>query len=366
MRRRGSAVIIATLATALVFGLALRWGPAVTLSAALAAPHATFWSETLSQDVVRDHVTLELDGRALRAHLYRPPTPRAGIVLVHGLSRAGPRHPDLVHLARLLAGRGQLVLVPELEGLVAFRVTEREVEEIRAAAVHLATSTATVGIAGFSFGAGPAILAAAGSTTIRLVGSFGGYADLRNVIAYVTTGVHTYHDRRYASRPQPYNRFKLLALLAGFVSDDRDARILEKIAERRLRDPADDTAPLEEDLGAEGSAVLALVKNEREEAVASLIDALPLSAREALDRLSPLAALPSVSGRLLIAHGEGDDSIPFTESLRLAEVAGERAQLTILRTFSHADAQQLRGPLVERVRDASRLVRLADDLLAVR
>jgi len=48
---------------------------------------------------------------------------------------------------------------------------------------------APVAIAGFSFGAGPALLAAADLPGVRVVGSFGGYADLRNVIAYITTGV---------------------------------------------------------------------------------------------------------------------------------------------------------------------------------
>src|SRR5262249_31160600 len=50
----------------------------------------------------------------------------------------------------------------------------------------------------------------------------------------------------------------------------------------------------------------------RDEDVAPLLAGLPPAAREALDRLSPLGVVSRLSGRLLIAHGAADDSIPFT------------------------------------------------------
>ena len=84
------------------------------------------------------------------------------MLLVHGLSPGGRQHPELVRLARALARRGQLVLVPHFDGLAAFRLSGREVDEVRAALAHLhALSQHPAGIAGFSFGAGPALIAAA-------------------------------------------------------------------------------------------------------------------------------------------------------------------------------------------------------------
>jgi dipeptidyl aminopeptidase/acylaminoacyl peptidase len=60
----------------------------------------------------------------------------------------------------------------------------------------------------------------------------------------------------------------------------------------------------------------------------------PPRARQALASLSPLAVVPRLRG-LLIAHGTADDSIPFTESLRRAEAAGDSARLAILHTSHH-------------------------------
>jgi hypothetical protein len=255
--------------------------------------------------------------------------------------------------------------VPELRTLAAFRLGGHEVVELRAALRYLAGLGHPVGIVGFSFGAGPALLAAAEVPGLALVGSFGGYADLGNVVRYVTTGVHTFAGRRYVQRPEDYNRWKLLALLVGFVDAEGDRRLLGVIAGQKLKDPATDTGGLEASVGGEGRAVLELVVNRRESAVDGLLAGLPPRAREALAALSPLGIVCRLPGRLLIAHGEADDSIPFTESLRLAEAAGGRAGLWVLHTFHHTASRQFGPAVQERLRDAWSLLRLADGLLRV-
>jgi hypothetical protein len=304
--------------------------------------------------------------RALPADLYRPPSPRGGLVLVHGLSRAGRHHPELVRLARLLARHGLLVLVPQFEGLAAFRLSGREVAEIDAALAALGARTSRVGIVGFSFGAGPALVAAAGRSDLALTASFGGYADLRAVIRYLTTGLHEHGGVHYAHAPEEYNRWKLLALLTGFVEDARDLGLLDAIAQRKLADPGADTRSLEADVGGQGQAIMALVRNRSAKAIAPLVSALPASARSAIEALSPLTLIPRLPGRLVIAHGADDISIPFTESVRIAEASGGRARAVILETFGHTGPQPFWRSLGGRVRDGVRLVRLAHALLSVR
>jgi hypothetical protein len=345
--------------------LLVRSGPGVSLALALAVPAAESWLAPVLSRVSVEPVSVQAGDRRLAADLYRPVAPRGALVLVHGLSPAGRRHPELVRLARLLARHRRLVLVPQFEGMVAFRLSGREVDEVAAALGALtARGGAEVGVVGFSFGAGPALLAAAATPALALTASFGGYAELVDVIAFLTTGVHTFEDRRYASPPEPYNRWKLLALLVGFTGDTRDRRRLDDIAGRKLADPAADTRALEAELGAEGRAVLALVLNRREESVASLLAALPPGARAAMRRLSPLAVASRLPGRLVIAHGIGDASIPFTESLRLAAASEGRARAVLLETFEHTRPGPLWRSLGARARDAARLVRLADALLA--
>jgi len=89
--------------------------------------------------------------------------------------------------------------------------------------------------------------------------------------------------------------------------------------------------------------VLNLVLNRQSGAVAAMLADLSPPTRRALAALSPLAVVPSLRGRLVIAHGMADDSIPFTESLRLADAAGGRAQPVLLHTFHHTGAQSSGG-----------------------
>jgi hypothetical protein len=327
---------------------------------ALAAPAADGWLGRLSAAPREEEITLPIEGGRLACDVYRPSAPHAALVLVHGLSRAGRRHPELVRLARLLARHDRLVLVPHFEGLATFRLRGREVDEVEAALRHvrrLGDRGTSQGILGFSFGAGPALLAAARVPEVRLAGSFGGYADLRHVIAYVTTGAGP------PTPPEPYNRWKLLALLAAFPEDPQDRARLERLAERKLADPGAEAGGLAAGLGPEGRAVVALVENRRPEALAAHLAALPPAVHRALDALSPLAAVPRLPGRLLLAHGVHDDSIPFTESVRLAEAAGPRARLALLRSFHHTGPRPLVETAIDAARDGWQLAGLADELL---
>jgi pimeloyl-ACP methyl ester carboxylesterase len=341
----------------------MRFGPAASLSLALIAPGVEPWLGPLLAEPGRHEIRLALDGGTLEVDLYRPPAPRGALLLVHGLSPAGRRHPDLVRLARLLAAHGQLVMVPHVEGLAAFRLSGREVDEIRLALRHLQGLHGSVGIAGFSFGAGPALLAAAEAPALRLAGSFGGYASLDQVIGFITTGAHAFGGRRYVQAQEEYNRWKLLALLTGFVQTARDRALLEALVARKLADPAADAAPVQAALGEEGRAMLALVLNRDEAALGPLLAGLPPEARRAMSRLSPLAALPRIAGRILIAHGADDRSIPFTESLRLAEAAEGRARVAILHTFQHTAPGSAWRSLPQAMGDGWGLLGLVDDML---
>src|SRR5262249_53948605 len=233
----------------------LAYGGALALSIALAGPAAESWLPGAS--VVREEVQIPFAGQTLAADLYRSTRPRGAILLVHGLSAAGRRQPDLVRLARLLARHGPLTLVPQFDSLAAFKLDGREVAAIVVALDYATGVARPVAVAGFSFGGGPALLAAAERPDVRLAGSFGGYADLRAVVAYVTTEVGA----------EPYNRWKLLRLLAGLVGDASDRAGLESIARTRLANPFEDTSRREAALGSAGRAVIALVTTQRGDAV---------------------------------------------------------------------------------------------------
>jgi dienelactone hydrolase len=361
---RRSAALAGLLALLAVLTLAWRFGAALSLSLALAIPGSDAWTVAFRELPRRDEVTIVTESGFLEADVYRPTKASGALLLVHGLSRAGRRQPDLARLAALLASHGLLVVVPDFAGLAAFRLSGREISDVRSALRYTAGLHRSIAIAGFSFGAGPALIAAADTAGLRLVGSFGGYAELEDVITYVTTGVHAFAGRRYTQHQEEYNRWKLLALLAGFVEPGRDRELLDEIAGHKLAYPGDDTQRLEGAMGPTGRAVMALVLNRREEAVAALLAKLPQTARAALRSLSPLKAVPRIRAPLLIAHGTADESIPFTESLRLAAAGGARAHLALFRSFHHTGPQPFWSSVGDHVSDAWQLIHVANALLS--
>jgi acetyl esterase/lipase len=361
--RRGvlAVLAVALLAAAMVI---VRFGSAILFTAALALPALDARLARWSSVPTLDAIVVHAGATTLDADLYRPARARRGVLLVHGLSPAGRRHPEIVRLARLFSRNGYVVLVPQFEGLARFRLSGREIDEIAAALAELGRRSHPIAVAGFSFGAGPALVAAADAQTdLAWVGSFGGYADLRNVILYLTTGVHTFGGRQYRGRVEEYNRWKLTALLTPFVDDAGDRARLAEIASRKLANPSDDTGSIEARLGPGGAAMMRLVRSRRPEVTTALVAALPPPARAALERLSPLAVVPRLRSRLLLAHGVDDDSIPFTESLRLAEAAGPHARVVILDTFHHTGPDRVGRALSRRVTDGAALVLLVDEML---
>ena len=303
------------------------------------------------------------------ADLYRPGgPPRGGLVLVPGLSRQGKDHPAFQRLARSLARAGFLVLAPDFPGLRAFHVSEGDVPTIVNAVQALrAQGGRPTGVLGFSFGAGPALLAAADPAIrdqVAVVGSFGGYWDLANVIGFITTGWFEEDGQWRQAAQQSYNRWKLLAALVPYLADPGARTRLQRLAERKLANPGEDVRADLGKLGVEGWRLLALVENRQRDRVADLLASLTPAMRERLRRLSPSTAVGGVKARLLIAHGRDDDSIPYTESVRLARAAPTLGRLVIFDGFAHAFPSEggWRSRL-RQARDVERLVLLLDDLL---
>ncbi|MBI4588308.1 MAG: alpha/beta fold hydrolase [Candidatus Rokubacteria bacterium] len=361
--RRGLALALATLVLLAAPRIG-RFGSAHLVALDLLAPG---WMPTV-HSVIRETVAID---RAA-ADLYRSSGPqRGGLVLVPGLSREGKDHPAFQRVARSLARAGFLVLAPDFPALRAFHVAEADVQAI-VQAVQALTAEAglPIGIVGFSFGAGPALLAAADPAIrdrVDLVGSFGGYWDLANVIGFITTGWYEEDGRRRQVAQQSYNRWKLLAALAPYAAELAERERLQKLVERKLANPEADVSAELGKLGVEGWQLLALVGNRHRDRVAGLLASLTPPIRERIQRLSPAGAISQVKARLLIAHGRDDDSIPYTESLRLARAAPNLGRLVIFEGFTHAfPSEGGWRTRLRQVRDLERLVLLLDNLLAMR
>jgi dienelactone hydrolase len=275
----------------------------------------------------------------------------SGILLNHGVIDTGKDDPRLKRFAEILCRAGFVVCVPDFRGMRSFRISPADIDEIQAALEKLISLKEHIlpescGLFGFSYGAGPTIIAACRPEIrekVRFVVSFGGYYDLRNVLSFMATGSFEFAGKRYFRKPQEYGKWVFLANNLDLVESPADRTVLRKILTIKLRDenaPVDQFLP---ELGGEGRNILNLLSHANPSKTESFIEHLPLSVRSSMAALSVSTFLKDLQAYLILAHGEDDDLIPFTETLRLAQAAPDsrKVHCQILKTFSHVDPEQM-------------------------
>ena len=293
------------------------------------------------------------DRRQLRGDLYLPAdSVRAGIVLVPGLAVAGKNDPRLVALARTLARVNFMVLIPDIPGFRAYRMGSEDVEVLVAAVQALGVAPEMqprlpIGIGAFSFAVGPALITALDTRVaerVEFIVAIGGYQDLRRLITYYTTGAH--RDDR--DTPTPYDKGKWIFALgvSEKLLDTSDRLAIQAVARRAIyANTGESDVPAPASLSPGGAALLELLTNTTPARVPALLARLPASLRAEITALNPAEQpMNSLHARLLLLHGRGDNIIPYTESIALAEsVPDGRADLFIIDGLAHVDLQPTAG-----------------------
>lgn len=342
-------------------------------------PGPLMWVTASPQEM---RVTFPGRRRMMEANLYMPAGGgrRAGVVLVHGVVETGKDDPRMVWAARLLARSGFVVLVPDFLGFKSLRLRTSDIGEMADAALYLRSLHTLVlpdriGMIGFSYGAGPMLIAAADPLIdgrLRFVVSFGGYYDLVEVIKFVTTGYYRYREERGYSKPSDYTRWIFLRYNLDLLHNPVDQAILAKLAAARGgAGPEQRPAPPAR-LTPEGRSVYRLLVNRDPERVETLVHELAPSIRRMIDQLSPSRQLRHPSAYTIIVHSDPDPFIPYTESLALAEAMGRegKVHLEILRLFRHVQPDlpepTLRNMVTVYLPEGWKVYRLISDLLRQR
>lgn len=296
-------------------------------------------------------VSYRVEERERAGELYLPAEgPAAGLVLVPGVAEEGKDDPRFVALASSLARARFSVLVPEMAGFRRLRVDPADAREVADALAHIAADPVLapqgrVGVAAISYAVGPALLAAlepdVRATTKFIVG-VGGFYDLEAVVTFFTTGYYRDEGGRWRYlRPNEYGKWVFVLSNAGRLEDAADRARFEAMARRKLDDPDAPIHDLEEGLGSEGQAFLALLKNGAPERVPELLAALPEAVRADLAALDPVRRdLEKLQARLILIHGRHDTIIPYTESLALGRaVTPGQAHVYIVEGLMHVDIE---------------------------
>lgn len=327
-------------------------------------------------DLVEEELFLDRGGVSVPATFLMPREGRRPLptwVVLHGITRPGREHAQLVRFTRAVAAGGCAVLVPEVPewrelDLAPALTLPTILASLDALAAHPAADTAHTGLVGFSFGA-PQALAAAAHPDLRerLAGvlGFGGYCDLERTILFQLTGRHEWKGRSYRMRPDPYGRWIVAANYLTSVPGLEDAG---PVADglRRLAALAGDLGVLSWDpeLNPAKDEIRAALRpgrhrdafdllcppgNEepREGPAEEMAHALAGAARRVEPVIEPAPQLQGLRGPVHLLHGQSDHLIPFTEMLRLqaAMPGGIEVHGTVTPLFGHSAQDPFPGLL---------------------
>ncbi len=301
-------------------------------------------------DPVRQPVVYTVSGRAYQGDLYRPAQhPSAAMVLVPGVARQGKDDPRLVAFASTLARARFLVLVPDLPGLRAHRVSAEDAQAVTDAFTHLLSRRelpvqGRAGIGAFSYSVGPVMLAALDPgirARVDFVLGVGGYYDLRQVVTFFTTGYFRKQGYWQYLEPNSYGKWVFVLDNAERLADPGDRAIFRRMAQRKLANPQSDIDELAGRLTAEGQSLLDLLDNRDPERAPALIARLPASMRAELDALNLAGRdLSRLNAKLILLHGTDDAIIPYTESMALAAaVPAGQAELFLIEGLAHVNVR---------------------------
>jgi pimeloyl-ACP methyl ester carboxylesterase len=300
----------------------------------------------------RRAIDFNIEGRTYQGDLYiSSQASRAGIVLVPGVVPQGKDDSRIVALAQTLARLQFVVLVPDLRGPRHYRLRAHDVREVADAFQHLNSLNNLVpldrvGIAGFSYGAGPVLLAALEPDIrdeVDFVVTLGGYYNLHTIITYFTTGYFKTEpdgDWQYL-QPSPYNKWVFTLSNADLFERRGDRTSLRALAHEGLEYGETASAVSSANLSSEAQAFHRLITNEDPNRVPELIQQLPASILTELEGLNPASRdLTTLRAEVILVHGRSDTMIPFSESLALTQaLPPEQVRLFVIDGLVHVDVR---------------------------
>jgi pimeloyl-ACP methyl ester carboxylesterase len=200
------------------------------------------------------------------------------LLIVHGVNPTGKDSPDLIRISEALAQVGFEVIVPDFPDMRKQHVGP---EQATAVAKVFQGLGHDAGIACFSYGCGPALIAAAGDIRmrVRFIVTFGGYFDMRDMLEYIVVD---------QAGKLGYSKWEYLAANPHLSK----------------------AGPIDHLFNSTTAAEFRQRLNEA-----------PQQLRTTLDELSPSRYVENLHAPLIIVHGAYDPSVPPSQAEKLARAA---------------------------------------------
>jgi hypothetical protein len=245
-----------------------------------------------------DRQTVIHDGIAI--DIYRGPKSASAILVVHGVNPTGKNSLDLIRISEGLAQSGYEVFVPDLAHLKKQHLRPEDAAGVKSVFQFIGRDA---GIACFSYGCGPALIAASHAEIrdkVRFAVDFGGYYDIRKLLEFTVIE---------PENPIAYSKWVYLAANSDLLSEKTEQERVRQIAQERLAGRASN-AKDEQNLSPEARGLLSIFTATSAADFRTKLAATPTGFQKTLDALSPSHYVDGLRAPLVLIHLAHDPSIP--------------------------------------------------------
>ena len=255
-----------------------------------------------------------------------------------GVNPAGKNDERIVNLGNAVARTGIVVMIPWSERMAQRRITHQEVDDLVRGFEHLRSlemvESETVGMAGFCVGASLMMVAAQDERIrddVKVVNSFAGYYEARDLIASVVAGRRFLDGESSPWEPDKLSIEVVRTHLLESVDDEGERELLARTIE--------DGATLPDGLSPEAQLVYDILNASDLDEAQRLIAQLPQESLDTLRRISPSTNIENLHAKLLVMHDRQDKLVPSEESRRLSDALQSRGDVyhTEFSLFEHLD-----------------------------
>ena len=293
----------------------------------------------------------------VRARLYVPPVAAHRCAVVgHGVHYRGIDEPRLVRFATELSKAGAVVLTPELSDLADYHVTRAGADVLAASVLDLSArcpAGSKVGLIGFSFAGGLALLTATDSRVsprLAYVASVGGYHQLRRVLTFLLTDTVQTLSGPVHRKAHEYGLVVLIyEHLDLFVPEDDLVVMRESIRAWLEEDRGRAWALASQRSSLRSESLFVALATGETESLKNVLSRALASGSASLEELSPAGKLRRIPVPVYLLHGTGDSVIPPEETMWADKELGDHPHRALV------------TPLIEHV-ELDKHFRLADAL----
>ena len=255
-----------------------------------------------------------------------------------GVNPAGKDDERVVNLGNAVARTGMVVMIPWSERMAQRRITEQEIDDLVSGFQHLRSldmvDSDQLGMGGFCVGASLMMVAAQDERIrddVKVVNSFAGYYEAKDLIASVVAGRRFYDGESGPWEPDKLSVEVVRTHLLESVPDAGERELVGRAVENGVELP--------DGVSSQARLVYDILHASDLDEAHRLIAQLPQDSLDTLTRISPSTNIEDLQAKLLVMHDRQDKLVPSEESRRLADAVRPRGdvQYTEFSFFEHLD-----------------------------